>query len=128
MKVKFTPTLCEGGEYSGHIILKMPTYSERLSFYANDTTDETTGEPGKEPETDAEKALAKKRASKKGMAMMQEVGNRLGDFIAEVNIVRKKDAFTFNAFDQLNYDSEMIGVLTECAQRVIGKYEVGSPQ
>lgn len=128
MKVKFTPTLCAGSEYSGHVILKMPTYSERLSFYSNETIDETSGEPGKEPETDAEKSLAKKRTSKKGMAMMQEIGNRLDQFIVEVNIVRKKDNFILNTFEHLNYDSEMIGVLTECAQRIIGKYEVGSPQ
>lgn len=128
MKVKFTPELCNGGEYSGHIILRMPSYSERLSFYSDDLVDETLGEPGKEPETDEEKALAAKRMSKRGRAMMQAIGARLGEFIAEVNIVRKKDKFVLNTFEHLNYDSEMIGVLTECAQRVVGKYEVGHPQ
>lgn len=128
MKVKFTPELCKGEQYSGHVVLKMPSYADRISFYNDDIIDETTGEPGAEPQTDAEKHAAKRRQSKKGKAIMESVGRRLGDFVSEVNIVRKKDGFTFNSFDQLNYDSDMIAVLTECSQRLIGKYEVGVPQ
>jgi len=128
MKVKFTPELCSGGEYSGHVILRMPSYSERLSFFDDDIIDETIGEPGKEPETDAEKALVRKRTANRGRKLMQNIGARLGDFIAEVNIVRKKDGFVFQTFDQLNYDSDMVAVMTECANRLIGKNEVGTPQ
>lgn len=128
MKVKFTPEICKSGEYEGHVILKMPSYSDRLSFYNEEYLDETTGEPGKEAETEAEKSLAKKRMIQKSKAVMQAVGNRLGEFIAEVNIVRKKDGFVMSTFEHLNYDSDMISVMTECAQRVLGKYEVGSPQ
>lgn len=128
MKVKFTPELCSGSEYSGHVILRMPTYAERLAMYSEEIMDETAGEPGKEPETDAEKKAAARRMANRGRAMMQAIGAKLGDYIAEVNIVRKKDNFVMNTFDHLNYDSDMIPVLTECTQRLIGKYEVGSPQ
>jgi hypothetical protein len=128
MKVKFTPELCSGKDYSGHVILKMPSYAERLSFYSDDLIDETMGEPGKEPISDAEKALAQKRMTARGRKLMQSIGEKLGDYIAEVAIKREKDGFEFKTFDQLNYDSDMVAVLTECAQRVIGKYEVGSPQ
>jgi hypothetical protein len=127
MKVKFTPELCSGKDYSGHVILKMPSYAERLSFYSDDLIDETMGEPGKEPISDAEKALAQKRMTARGRKLMQSIGEKLGDYIAEVAIKREKDGFEFKTFDQLNYDSDMVAVLTECAQRVIGKYEVGSP-
>lgn len=128
MKVKFTPELCNGEDYSGHVILRMPSYSERLSMYSGDVIDDSTGEAGKEAVTEEEKEAARKRTAKRGMIIMQLVGEKLGSFIAEVNIVRKKDNFNLNTFDHLNYDSDMIGVLTECAQRVIGKYEVGVPQ
>lgn len=128
MKVKFTPELCSGQEYSGHVILRMPTYAERLAMYSEEIMDETESEPGKEPETEAEKKAATRRIANRGRAMMQAVGAKLGDYIAEVNIVRKKDNFVMNTFDHLNYDSDMIPVLTECTQRLIGKYEVGSPQ
>lgn len=128
MKVKFTPELCSGGEYSGHIILRMPTYAERLSMYSEEIIDETEGEPGKEPETPEEKRQARRRAATRGKAMMQAVGEKLGSYILEVNIVRAKDGFVFSTFDHLNYDSDMIPVLTECTQRLIGKYEVGTPQ
>jgi hypothetical protein len=128
MKVKFTPELCSGKDYSGHVILKMPSYAERLSFYSDDLIDETMGEPGKEPISDAEKALAQKRMTARGRKLMQSIGEKLGGYIAEVAIKREKDGFEFKTFDQLNYDSDMVAVLTECAQRVIGKYEVGSPQ
>ena len=128
MKVKFTPELCSGADYSGHVILRMPTYSERLSFYSDDIIDETMGEPGVEPETAEAKAFAKKRMAHRGRRLMQSVGERLGAFIAEVSIKRASDGFEFKDFEQLNYDSEMVGVLTECSQRLIGKYEVGRPQ
>jgi hypothetical protein len=106
----------------------MPSYAERLSFFDDDMFDETLGEPGKEPETEAEKALAKKRLANRGRKMMQNLGSRLGEFIAEVNIVRAKDSFVFQSFDQLNFDSDMVAVVTECANRLIGKHEVGNPQ
>jgi hypothetical protein len=128
MKVKFTPELCSGKDYSGHVILRMPTYAERLSFYSDDIVDETMGEPGAEPETDEAKALARKRLAHRGRKLMQSVGERLGEFIAEVAIKRVSDGYEFKAFDQMNYDSEMVGVLTECSQRLIGKHEVGHPQ
>lgn len=128
MKVKFSPELCKGGEYSGHVVLKMPSYADRLSFYNDDMIDETVGEPGKEPTTEKEKLAAKKRMNKKGRALMETIGRRLDDFISEVHIKREKDGFLFDSFEKLNYDSDMIGVLTECSQRLIGKYEVGAPQ
>lgn len=128
MKVKFQPTLCDGKAYEGHIILRMPTYAERLSFFDEDMIDETSGEPGKEPETDAEKALANKRASMRGRKLMQAIAARLDGFVVEVAIKRLADGFEFKTFDQLNYDSDMIGVLTECGQRLIGKHSVGVPQ
>jgi hypothetical protein len=128
MKVKFTPELCSGGLYSGHVILRMPTYAERLSFFDDDFIDETMGEPGKEPESPEEKAIARKRIAHRGKKMMQAVGERMGDFVIEVNIKREKDGFVFEKFEQLNYDSDMVAVITECANRLIGKYEVGSPQ
>lgn len=128
MKVKFVPELCSGGEYTGHVILRMPTYAERLGMYSDELMDETTGEPGVEPLTEEQKALATKRLANRGKAMMISVGRKLGDYVSEVNLVRKKDGFVLNTFDHLNYDSDMIPVLTECTQRVIGKYEVGVPQ
>lgn len=128
MKVKFSPALCDGKAFEGHVILRMPTYAERLSFYNDDLIDETMGEPGKEPETDEEKAIAAKRLAHRGRKLMQSLAARLGDFVAEVSIKRLSDGFEFKTFEQLNYDSDMVGVLTECSQRLIGKYEVGVPQ
>jgi hypothetical protein len=126
MKQKFKPESLPSG-YTGHVVIRMPTYGERLSFFSEDLIDETDGTPGEEPQTDAEKASQKRRMAKRSSLLMQTVASRMADFIVEVDIVREKDNFKFQTFEHLNYDSDMVPVLTEIAGRIIGKYEVGSP-
>lgn len=121
MLLKFIPESMPEG-YEGHIMLRMPTYAQRLDIYSSgDFVEEVAKDSAPDkPESEA-------RMARKSRKLMQHVAEILGKFVAEVHIVRKKDGFTFLSFEQLNYDSDMIPVLTEAAAKILGKYEVGSP-
>lgn len=106
--------------FKGHVILRMPTYAERLGLYdSGEMLEETPAEDSKEK--------SEARTMKRSKALMRHVAERLGEFVVEVDILREKDGFRFQSFDQMNYDTDMIAVLTEIAGKVIGRNEVGSP-
>jgi hypothetical protein len=127
MKVKFVPSTMPAG-YTGHIILRLPTYAERLELLSDDLMDETgLVKPGEEPQTEEEIKAKAKQDTRRARILMQSVAKKLPDFVSEVKIVREKDGHKFEDFDALQYESEMMPVLTEICTRVIGKNEVGSP-
>lgn len=118
MEITFTPEICSGdtAEYSGQIVMKMPTYIERLEIYESQGLDLSGGKEGIESE-----------AKKKGLSMLKHAASQLPKYVMSVDIIRKSDGFKFDSLELLSYDSDLGPVMQECALKLVGRFNVGNP-
>lgn len=114
MEFKFVPSLVSSGEFSGHIMLRMPSYEEKMELL-NSMELEADSE-GKPDQTALKKNLYR------GMA---RVGIKSKEFISKIELLRQKDKTKFETWEQLNYDSDGHTIINEIAGRLISKMSVG---
>lgn len=119
MNHTFTPDVCKPtitdggngevpGEYTGTVTIRMPTYDEKMAFY------EAAGEQ-----------IGDGDAKKAAVPLLRTVARNVAKHIVAVNITRVSDGHKFT-FDELDYDSDMHGVITEIATKLIGRFQVGN--
>lgn len=118
MEVTFEPEALrprdgQAPAYKGTVTLRMLSYDERLGLY--EAYAEETGE-------DVESGGEDKG---KGMRFMRFVAKKAKDRISHLSVTRLEDGFEFKTYDELAYDSDMVGVITEISTRLIGKFQVG---
>lgn len=109
MKITYTPECCSGDDaaYAGTVTLRAPTYDERMAIYDEVGVD-----------MDGVKT--------KPIAYIRAVAKQVPQFLVEFSIRRKSDDYEFKSFDELQYDSEMAGAITEMATKLVGKFQVGN--
>lgn len=135
MKLTFVPEVCkpqtneETGEtvqpeYEGTVTLNMPTYDERLAFLEEI---EATAIDFKEPVTEEEKAEKAAHDNRKRVARLRQAAKKAKAHFVSADIKRKSDGFVFDSWEKLDYDSDMISVIRECGNKIIGKFKVNDP-
>lgn len=121
MDIRFVPSICKPPEnsdnpakYEGFVLLRAPSYEERLELY------ERYG-------GDAEDAgLTPKEQASENRKRLKLIASVLPDYVKEISIKRLDDGFVFSKFDELRFDSEMVSVITELCHRLVGKNRVGN--
>lgn len=117
--VTFEPSICKPKtvgeavvppEYSGTVTVRLPCADERLGLYEGVPTADQSDEKSKEAA---------------GRALMRNAVRASKDFITAVDITRADDGYKLTAED-LNYDSDMLGVVTEIATKLVGKHRAGA--
>ena len=109
MKITYTPECCSGDDaaYEGSVTLRAPTYDERMSIY-DDVGVDLEG------------------VKTKPIAYIRAVAKKVPEFLVECSIKRKSDGFEFKTFEQMQYDSDLAGAITEMATKLVGKFQVGN--
>lgn len=102
--------------YTGHVKMRVPNYDERMEIIESCNIQIAEGED--------EKAVVA-RVKRGGMSFIRAVAKVLPNYVTDVFIERLDDKYLFKSFEDLSYDSEMSGVITELAGKLVGKYQVG---
>lgn len=100
--------------YTGTVTLRMPSFDERVAFY--DDADVEMYPEGQS--SDALRVRNKK--------LMRHVSKKIKDHFVRAEIVRTSDGFKITQLEQLQYDTDMMMVMMEIAQKLVGKFSVGA--
>jgi len=118
MQIKFIPSICKGKspKYSGHVMVKMPTFDERYRFMGSCGFKMDQGEDGKfmvsgDPMSNIESLRQLVLSSK--------------DFYAEVHIKRNTDGELIESFDMLQLDPDCDPLLIEVATGLMTGFRAG---
>lgn len=113
----YTPKLCqgEGALFDGHVLLKVPSYEDRLEMLAEypDLINEEN-----EAESD-------KKISKAGMKTMLTMIRWSYQFYLEVKITRLSDKQKFKSLDDLRYSSDCQGIIQDVATNLSKGFVLG---
>lgn len=131
MKQKIVPKICisEPGvlaKYEGHVIMRVPDFFERADLSAICQTG--VEELDSENPDEIKKAVEKKTGKSSVFGIVMKLAVHLPCYLEEVEIKRLEDGYVFKSFDELKYDSDMIGTVTELSLRLIGKFTVGKDE
>lgn len=119
---KITPKICESGKYTGYVVLRHPSFDDRISFYEDMDIDIEQMMSG---DGEAISSVIKKN----GFKFMRVMARRLKEFVTEVSITRVIDNYVFNSLDALESDSQMHTVIMELSFKLMGEFKAaGSTQ
>lgn len=111
-EVKFVPTMClEGGDFSGHIMLKVPGFDERY---------EMLDQIGLKIDADGSMSAA----DMNGIGAIRKLVQFSQKFYKEISI-EHKDGRKFESFDDLSLDPECDAILIEVAGKLRNGFRVG---
>lgn len=116
MENTYTPAICgipaEAPLYRGKITMRMASFEERISFY--DDAGVSLDNEG----TPAEKSIRNRK-------LMRHLARKAKDHFVSSTIERVADGYQFDTYEKLNFDSDMVAVLSEMILKLIHKFEVG---
>ena len=116
MQKTITPSICkpkkneDGTEtaaaYAGQVVMKMPTYDERMAIYEDSGVEDS--------------------ANLKSLRLVRLLAKKLPDYLVSVDIKRLEDGYEFKDWASLQYDSDMGSVISDCCLALIGKIKAGN--
>ncbi len=124
--VTYTPAPCEGedAEFKGEVVLRAPSYEDRLEMAANpalmDYLKQQEAPEKKKKRDDDSQAKADQ------VKMMIAMVKWSYGFYEKVDITRIKDGVRFTDVEKLRHDPSCGGILQDCATKLSQGFELGN--